>query len=138
MLWRRVSGSLGNFPTHVSVDRTKILEAAQKHLAKGAYDKAIVEFQKLVRADPTDVRTWLKIGDLYARKGSTKEAVDTYVKVADQYASQGFFLKAVAVQKQILKLDGSRLDVHLRLGEMYEQLQLVSDALATYETVAGG
>ncbi|MDQ3035339.1 MAG: tetratricopeptide repeat protein, partial [Myxococcota bacterium] len=122
----------------MSVDRTKILEAAQKHLAKGAYDKAIVEFQKLVKADPSDVRTWLKIGDLHAKKGSTRDAVDTYARVADQYASQGFFLKAVAVHKQILKLDPSRLDVHLKLAEAYENLQLVSDALATYEQVAGG
>lgn len=121
----------------MSVDRTKILEAAQKHLAKGAYDKAIAEFQKLVRADPSDVRTWLKIGDLHAKRGSTKDAVDTYAKVADQYASQGFFLKAVAVHKQILKLDPTRLDVHLKLAEAYENLQLVSDALATYEQVAG-
>jgi Flp pilus assembly protein TadD len=53
----------------VSVDRTKVLEAAQKHLAKGAFDKAIAEFQKLVKADPKDVRTWLKIGDLQDQLG---------------------------------------------------------------------
>ncbi|UJR81213.1 tetratricopeptide repeat protein [Sandaracinus amylolyticus] len=122
----------------MSVDRTKILEAAQKHLAKGAYDKAIAELQKLVKADPSDVRTWLKIGDLFAKKGSTREAVDTYAKVADQYATQGFFLKAVAVHKQILKLDPTRLDVQLKLADAYENLQLVSDALATYEMVAAG
>jgi pentatricopeptide repeat protein len=120
----------------VSVDRTKILEAAQKHLAKGAYDKAINEFQKLVKADPNDVRTWLKIGDLQAKRGSTREAVDTYAQVAEQYAAQGFFRKAVAVHKQILKLDPSRLDIQLKLAESYENLQLVSDALHTYEQVA--
>jgi tetratricopeptide (TPR) repeat protein len=122
----------------VSVDRTKVLQAAQKHLAKGNYDKAIGEFRKLVEADPSDIRTWLKIGDLYTRKGARKEAIETYAKVADQYADQGFFLKAVAVYKQILKLDPSRLDIQLKLAEMYEMLQLVSDALSTYEHVAAG
>lgn len=121
----------------MSVDRTKVLEAAQKHLAKGAFDKAIAEFQKLVKADPKDVRTWLKIGDLQDKVGQKKEAVETYSRVAEQYAQQGFFLKAVAVFKQILKLDPTRLDVQLKLAEMYEQLQLVSDALQTYEMVAG-
>ena len=121
----------------MSVDRTKVLEAAQKHLAKGAFDKAILEFQKLVAADPKDVRTWLKIGDLQDKVGQRKEAIATYTRVAEQYAQQGFFLKAVAVFKQILKLDGTRLDVQLKLAEMYEQLQLVSDALSTYEMVAG-
>lgn len=122
----------------MSVDRTKVLEAAQKHLAKGNYDKAIVELHKLVESDPTDVRTLLKIGDLYTRKGARREAIETYGQVAAQYGQQGFFLKAVAVYKQILKLDPSRLDVQLKLAEMYEMLQLTSDALSTYEHVAGG
>ena len=55
-----------------AADRTKVLEAAQKHLAKGNYDKAIGEFRKIVETDPSDVRTWLKIGDLYTRKGARK------------------------------------------------------------------
>lgn len=122
----------------MNVDRTKVLEAAQKHLAKGNYDKAIGEFRKIVEADPSDVRTWLKIGDLYTRKGARPEAIDTYAKVANRYADQGFFLKAVAVYKQILKLDPTRLDVQLKLAEMYEMLQLVSDALSAYEHVAAG
>jgi tetratricopeptide (TPR) repeat protein len=120
----------------VSLDRTKILDQAQKHLQKGALDKAIIEYQKLVKDDPQDVRTWLKIGDLFTRIGSTREAVDTYGRVAETYAQQGFFLKAVAVYKQILKLDPQSIETQLRLGGMYEQLALVSDALATYEQVA--
>ena len=78
----------------MALDRTKVLEAAQKHLAKGAYDKAIAEYQKLVKEDPQDVRTWLKIGDLYTRKGQKAEATQTYGRVAQTYAEQGFFLKA--------------------------------------------
>ena len=120
----------------MAVDRTKILAAAQKHLSKGHYDRAIAEYQKLVKADPRDVRTLLKIGDLYTRKGAHHEATATYNRVAEHYAKQGFFLKAVAVYKQILKLQPSRNDVSLRLAEMYENLQLVSDALSTYEQAA--
>lgn len=120
----------------MSVDRTKVLEAAQKHLGKGNYDKAIAELRKIVAAEPADVRTWLKIGDLYTRKGSRNEAIETYARVATHYGDQGFFLKAVAVYKQILKLDPHRLEIQLKLAEMYEMLQLVSDALSTYEQVA--
>jgi tetratricopeptide (TPR) repeat protein len=120
----------------LAIDRTKVLEAAQKHLSKGAYDKAIVELQKLVKADPSDVRTWLKIGDLYVKLNQRPQAIDTYARVADQYAGQGFFHKAVAVYKQILNLDQTRLDVKLKLAEMHESMQLTSDAMAAYEQVA--
>lgn len=111
------------------------MQAAQKYLAKGQLDKAITEYEIVVKSDPKDARTLLKLGDLYTRKGANKEAGATYRKVAEQYAEQGFFLKAVAVCKQILKLDPSQLDVWEKLAEMYELLSLVSDALATYEQV---
>ena len=104
-------GDEKGFRASVAVDRTKVLAAAQKHLSKGNYDRAIAEYKKLVDADPRDVRTWLKIGDLYTRKGAHREATETYFRVAEHYATQGFFLKAVAVYKQILKLQPGRLDI---------------------------
>jgi tetratricopeptide (TPR) repeat protein len=120
----------------VSIDRAKAQKAAQKYLAKGQIDRAITEFENIVKADPGDARSLLKLGDLYTRRGDSKGAVATYRKVAAQYATEGFFLKAVAVYKQILKLDGSDLGAHESLAEAYEKLSLVSDAVATYEHVA--
>jgi pilus assembly protein FimV len=120
----------------VSFDRAKALEAAQKYLAKGQLDRAINEYERLVQADPKDSRLLLKLGDLYTRQGAARDATTTYRKVAEQYAEQGFFLKAVAVCKQILKLDPSQTDIWERLAEMYEMLSLVSDAITTYEQVA--
>ena len=48
----------------------------------------------------------------------------------------GFFLKAVAVYKQILKLDPRLVDVILKLAELYRQLGLMSDAMQHFESVA--
>jgi pilus assembly protein FimV len=120
----------------VALNRTKVLEAAQKYLAKSQYDKAIAEYEKLVQEDPRDVRTLLKIGDLHTRRARPKDAVEVYNRVADLYAKQGFFLKAVAVYKQILKLVPGDLPTTERLGRMYEELALTNDALNTYEFVA--
>jgi tetratricopeptide (TPR) repeat protein len=113
-----------------------VLDAARKYQSRGQYDKAIAQYTKLIEADKRDVRSLLKIGDLYVRKGDRGSAIETYQRVADHYAGQGFFLKAIAVFKQILKLDPSRLDAQVKLGEMYEQLQLVSDALSVFEDVS--
>jgi tetratricopeptide (TPR) repeat protein len=119
----------------VSIDRAKVLQTAQKYLAKGQLDRAIAEYNKLVKDQPKDARILLKVGDIYARKGDTAEASSTYHQVANLYADQGFFLKAVAVYKQILKLDANQIEALRRLGEMYEMLSLVSDALSTYEVL---
>ena len=90
------------------------MDAARKFVDKGQIDKAVKEYLRIVSEDPKDVRVWLKIGDLYAKKGAKQEATDTYLKVARFYHDQGFFLKAVAVYKQILKLDPRLVDVILK------------------------
>ncbi|MFW2387837.1 MAG: tetratricopeptide repeat protein, partial [Polyangiales bacterium] len=112
------------------------MDAARKYQSRGQYDKAIAQYEKLVAADKRDVRSLLKIGDLQVRAGNRSGAIGTYEQVANHYAAQGFFLKAIAVYKQILKLDPSRLDAQVHLGEMYEQLQLVSDAMSVFEDVS--
>ena len=117
----------------MAINRNKVLDAARKYQSRGQYDKAIAQYQKLVAADKRDVRSLLKIGDLHVRAGNRGTAIETYEIVAAHYAAQGFFLKAIAVYKQILMLDPSRLDAQERLGEMYEQLQLVSDAMSVFE-----
>ncbi len=119
----------------MGIDRGKTLRSAQKHLAKGQLDRAIAEYRRVLDGDPGDTRTLLKMGDLFARKGDIGPASDTYHRVAQQYADEGFFLKAVAVYNQILKLEPNQLQALERLAEMYELLSLSSDALSVYEKV---
>jgi tetratricopeptide (TPR) repeat protein len=120
----------------VAVNKTKIFEQAHKYTAKGQFDKAISEYQRIVKAEPGDIRTWLKIGDLYTRKGARKEATETYLKVAEHYTKSGFFLKAVAVYKQVIKLDPTLLEVHELLAKSYLDLGLSSEALIQLEQLA--
>ena len=120
----------------MAANKDKIRATAQKFLQKGQIDKAIREFQRLVDDDPKDVRTLLKIGDLQTRAGKHAEATETYSRVAQFYAEQGFFLKAVAVYKEILKIDPTLVDVNLKLAELYHQLGLLSDATNQYRQIS--
>ena len=120
----------------MAFNKEKVMEAARKFVDKGQIDKAIKEYLRVVKEDPQDVRVWLKVGDLYAKKGSKQEAAETYLKVARFYQDQGFFLKAVAVYKQILKIDPRLVEVNLKLAELYRQLGLMTDAMQHFESVA--
>lgn len=120
----------------MAFNKEKVMDAARKFVDKGQIDKAVKEYLRIVNEDPKDVRVWLKIGDLYAKKGAKQDAIETYLKVARFYHEQGFFLKAVAVYKQILKLDPRLVDVILKLAELYRQLGLMSDAMQHFESVA--
>ncbi|WP_437324319.1 tetratricopeptide repeat protein [Sorangium sp. So ce381] len=128
----------------MAVDRDKVLQTAQKLVERKRFDKAIVEYQKLVADDPKDVRTLLKIGDLYLKTEEYVEAITTYERVGQFYSLQGFALKAIAVYKQIREIIHKHVPQyedrfgHIvpRLAEIYTQLGLTSDALAAYDEVA--
>lgn len=117
-------------------NKNKIINQAQKFIQKGQWDKAIKELQKLVAEDPSDVRTLLKLGDVFAKKGDREQATKVYKQVAESYSEQGFFLKAVAVYKQILKHDQKNLEVTLKLAELYEHLGLTSEAMVQYQVAS--
>jgi tetratricopeptide (TPR) repeat protein len=128
----------------VAIDREKVLSAAQKFVEKKKYDKAVVEYQKLIQEDPNDARTLLKIGDLQSKMEDFAGAVATYERVGKQYAQQGFALKAIAVYKQIREIIAKHVPqleeryAHItpKLAELYQQLGLTSDALAALDEVA--
>lgn len=121
----------------MAFNKNKVMEVARRYVEKGQLDKAIREYTRVVEEDPHDVRVWLKIGDLHVKNGAKREATETYLRVAPFYSEQGFFLKAVAVYKQILKLNPRLVEVNLKLAELYRQLGLMSDAMQHFEMVAG-
>jgi tetratricopeptide (TPR) repeat protein len=122
----------------VAVNKRKILESAQKHLQKGALDKALEDYQTLLKAEPKDSNTRLKVGDLHLKMGRVQDAIDAYLRVAQQFTNEGFDAKAVALYKQIAKLDDKRFEVHGQLGELYQRMGLTSEAMKALQTAADG
>jgi tetratricopeptide (TPR) repeat protein len=119
-----------------TLDKRKTLEAATKHAQRGAFDKALKEYQKLLKADPQDSHVRLRIGDLYLRKGEPSRAIDSYEQVASQLAQKGFDAKAAAIYKQILRINPDRVEARVRLGELHQRQGLASDALREFEKAA--
>jgi tetratricopeptide (TPR) repeat protein len=120
----------------MGVDKNKITAEATKYIQKSQWDKAIKAYERILAEDPKDVRVLLKIGELQQKKGDNPSAAETFNKVAEAYSEQGFFLKAVAVYKQILKLSPTDPGVPLKLAGLYQQLGLMSDAMGQLQLVA--
>ena len=121
----------------MAFNKEKVMDAARKFVDKGQIDKAVKEYLRIVHEDPKDVRVWLKIGDLHVKRGSKQDATEVYLKVARVYDEQGFSEKAIAVFKQVLKIDPHLVDVNLKLAELYRQRGMLADAMQHFEAVAG-
>ena len=92
--------------------------------------------QKLIDEEPSDFRTLLRMAETYSKMGRPVDAIQTYENVANQYTADGFHMKAIAVYKQMLRVDNNMTDAHKALAEQYQALGMQKDSLRHYETVA--
>lgn len=116
-------------------NKEKLLESAQKFLAKGQLPKAIGEYQKLVESFPKDYRNRQKLAELLSRERRNDEAQPHYEAVAKNFTETGFYLKAIAIYKQMQKIEPSRVDIYLRLAELNEKQGLIGNALNEYRSL---
>ncbi|MCX5859064.1 MAG: tetratricopeptide repeat protein, partial [Proteobacteria bacterium] len=116
----------------MAIDKNKILQNAQKLIQKQQWDKALKEYKILAEAFPSDHAVRLKIGELYSRMGQNDAAIEELVHVAESYTKTGFYSRAVAVYKQALKIDESRADLFVSLGDLYQKLQLTREATSQF------
>jgi cAMP-dependent protein kinase regulator len=105
----------------MSRDRMSFKENAQKALSRGEWRKALECFQKHCVLEPEDLRSRLKVAELFERLGQKEEAIQIYRKVAEVYALDGFLLQAISINKMILRIDPSSQDVNHRLAQLYAE-----------------
>ncbi len=120
----------------MALDKAKVLAAAQKQLARNNIEKALKELSRIVRDDPKDLRVRQKVAELLARQGKIAEAMREFQVVAEAYERGGFYPKAAAIYKQMLRFEPDQMLWHLSLGEIYQQLALLSDAMDHFNIVA--
>ncbi|MDQ3684885.1 MAG: tetratricopeptide repeat protein [Acidobacteriota bacterium] len=119
----------------MAFDKAKAIRAAEKHIAQGKIPAAIGEYRRIVEEDGSDFAALNTLGDLYARTGKKKEAVESFTDVAEHYRTQGFALKAIAMYKKVLRLEPSALEVSAKLAALYEGQGLAVEARAQYQSI---
>jgi tetratricopeptide (TPR) repeat protein len=117
------------------MDKNVVLKEAQKYVARGQIDKAITEWEKLVREAP-DGNIYNTIGDLHLKRGDKKSAVDFFHRSATFFREGGFSLKALALYKKVINIDPSDAVAFTALGELSEEKGLTTDAIKYYLTAA--
>ena len=115
----------------------KTKAAAEAALSSGDVDKAIAQYEKLLKKTPGDLKVRKQLGDLHRQQGDTGAAIAHYMALADATAQQGLFLRALSACRLVLELDadhaGARqvlqsLEAHRQAG--VAQVQQYTDFAA--------
>ncbi|MBW2280981.1 MAG: tetratricopeptide repeat protein [Deltaproteobacteria bacterium] len=88
---------------------------------------------KHLKSEPDDANARLKLGDLHLKRGDPAAAIEAYAQVASQFSKGGFDAKAVAIFKQILRIDAKDLSAHVSLGDHFQRMGLNKDALREFQ-----
>jgi len=113
--------------------KDKLLTDAQKMLQKGQTDKAIFCFQEVLSVDPGDLRVRQRLAELLAKTRRVDDARKELETIGRNLTANGFYLKAIAVYKQIEKLFPDDIGVALILASLNEKHGLSANALAEYK-----
>jgi tetratricopeptide (TPR) repeat protein len=120
----------------LAIDKSTVIQNAQKYTAKGQIEKAIEEWQKLIAETPNDGNIYNTIGDLYLKNNTSKEAIEAYLKAADAYNKAGFALKTIAVYKKVIKIDPKHMEAYVKLADLHAERGLTGNAIEDYMKVA--
>lgn len=115
------------------ITKESLLQSAKRALDDGRLERAISEYQRCLALDPADQRVRLRLAELLVRHKQIPLAVKTYEAVADAYMNDGFYLKAVTVYKNLLRINPSQHSANLALAELYEKMGLAQDAIHQYQ-----
>ncbi len=120
---------------------------AQYFININDYDRAISEYQEMLKIDPEQFNYIHKVGDLYRQKGDFEEALkhyqqyagqfpnntDSFTKIADLYEHQGEHEKAKFYYEKGLVLASDDVSISLNLGDIEQKLGNFEAALKNYE-----
>ena len=119
----------------MAFDKEKTLINAQKYVLKGQSEKAIKEYEKLLKASPKDIRSHLKLGDLLLKNGENEKAIGEYLRVAELYVEEDLSSRAISIYKKVLSIDPRHLEALHRIANLYLKEGLKGDARNYYQTI---
>ncbi|HUI41327.1 MAG TPA: tetratricopeptide repeat protein [Terriglobia bacterium] len=113
-------------------NKARALQEAERSLTQGRLSQAIQQYSEIIENDPSDLALINTAGDLCVRDNSIPEALQLFRKLAEAYTREGFVLRAIAIDKKILKLAPQDVEAMLKLGELYAGQGLAREARDLY------
>ncbi|MRR06232.1 MAG: tetratricopeptide repeat protein [Deltaproteobacteria bacterium] len=120
---------------HLSSQKDKFLASAQKYIQKGQFERALKDYEQVVTAEPKDVKLRQKLAELLIRCNRKEDAIREYTTIAKFYDENGYYLKSIAVYKQLQRLDPANIEISLSLATLNEKQGMIGNALSEYKTL---
>jgi tetratricopeptide (TPR) repeat protein len=115
--------------------KDKLIEDAQKLVVRGQFDKAAKVYEQVIAIEPAAINQRQKLAEILIKCGRNDDARKEFETIGKHFSKNGFYLKAIAVYKQLQKLFPSDISLSLTLAELNEKHGLIANSLSEYKLV---
>ncbi|MDD2581942.1 MAG: tetratricopeptide repeat protein [Desulfuromonadaceae bacterium] len=115
--------------------KDKLIEEAQKFALRCQFDKAAKVYEQILVSEPDAINQRQKLAEMLVKCGRRDNARKEFETIGKYFSKNGFYLKAIAVYKQLQKLFPADISISLTLAELNEKHGLVANSLAEYKLV---
>lgn len=118
-----------------SSKKDKLIEEAQKFALRGQFDKAAKAYEQILAFEPSAINQRQKLAELLIKCARNDDARKELETIGKHFSKNGFYLKAIAVYKQLQKLFPADISLSLKLAELNEKHGLIANSLSEYKLV---
>lgn len=115
--------------------KDKLIAEAQKFALRGQFNKAAKAYEQILASEPAAISQRQKLAELLIKCGRNDDARKELETIGKHFANNGFYLKAIAVHKQLQKLFPADISLSLTLAELNEKHGLIANSLSEYKLV---
>ena len=115
--------------------KDKLIEDAHKHALLGQFDKTAKIYEQILASEPAAINLRQKLAEYLIKSGRNDDARKELETIGNHFSNNGFFLKAIAIYKQLQKLFPADISLSLKLAELNEKHGLVANSLSEYRLV---
>ena len=119
----------------VNTKKEDLIQEAQKFAGRGQFDKAAKAYEQITALEPEAISLRQKLAELLIKCGRNDDARRELETIGRHFSKNGFFLKAIAVYKQLQKIFPSDISLSRTLAELNEKHGLIANALSEYKLV---
>ena len=112
------------------------IKAAEHLVENGEKDKALVFWQKALKADEQNIHGRVGLGEYYENKGEPAQANIEFGQAADILLSQDKKGEAVGLFRHMLRVDSDCMEAALHLAETLGEMGKTEEAVEEYQKLA--
>lgn len=114
----------------------EMYKIASHYEERGSYSQSMAVYKKIIKLNPGNIESSMKLADLYYAQGFLSEAKSEYSKIAKGLVNSKRMKEAIFLYEKLQKLDRKDIQTKIFLADLYAREGEIDKAVERYNDAA--